>query len=264
MDSFQLTFLGTATSVGIPMIGCQCRTCTSSDPRDQRTRSSIYLESPELSWIVDTGPDFRTQCLREKIARIDAVLFTHAHMDHLLGFDDLRRFTIEDEDELPVYGLESTLQVVQQVFHYSFPPSKRWRGYLKAKAVPITGPFHLGKTEVTPLPVKHGSIESIGYLFSRQGRKLCAYISDMKAPLPGTLELIQGVDILICDALRHSPHPTHMNFDEARQFRELVGPNRTIFTHIQCEITHALEQAKLPPDITLAYDGMKLQWDDLS
>lgn len=262
MDALRLTFLGTATSVGVPMIGCSCRTCTSLDPRDQRTRSSVYFQSPETAWLVDSGPDFRNQCLREKIAQIDAVLITHAHMDHLLGFDDLRRFTIEEDAELPIYALPSTLAVIQSVFHYSFSPAKRYRGYLKARPEPITAPFSLGNTQVTPLPVKHGSMETLGYLFSRNGKKLCAYISDMKALLPGTLELMEGVDTLICDALRHTPHPTHMNFTEALELREKVRPRRTYFTHLQCEITHAIDEAGLPDSVHLAYDGLQLEWSN--
>ena len=261
MASFDLTFLGTATSVGIPMIGCDCDTCTSTDPRDKRLRSSILIKSPELSWVVDTGPDFRTQCLRENIRELDAILISHPHMDHLIGFDDVRRFTIPEEFTMPVYARPSCLEALQRIFYFSFSPAQRWRGYLKAEAMPIEGPFWLGQTEVVPLPVEHGSHETIGFLFKRDGKKICAYLSDMKRPLEGTVELIQGVDTLICDALRHTPHPTHMNFQESLAFSELVQPRQTWFTHIQCEIMHSREEPKLPKGVNIAYDGLRLKWE---
>jgi phosphoribosyl 1,2-cyclic phosphate phosphodiesterase len=258
----QLTFLGTATSVGVPMIGCDCDTCRSGDPRDKRLRSSIYLETPECSWIVDTGPDFRTQCLRENIRRVDAVLISHPHMDHMTGFDDLRRFTIAEDAVMPVYAMPSCLDALNRIFYFSFLRENRWRGYLKAEARPIEGNFALGNTEVVPLPVEHGKHETIGFMFVRNGRKLCAYMSDCKVVPPATMELIRGVDTLVCDALRHTPHPTHMNFAEALALRDVLQPRETWFTHIQCEIMHAREEAKLPADVRIAYDGLKLRWQD--
>ncbi|WP_038160838.1 MBL fold metallo-hydrolase [Verrucomicrobium sp. BvORR106] len=260
MDSFQITFLGTGTSVGIPMIGCDCATCTSSDPRDQRSRSSILVRTPEGTYVVDTGPDFRTQCLREKLKELDAALYTHPHMDHLTGFDDLRRFCVPEDAVMPIYGTPACLQVIRRMYEHAFNGENRYRGYLKPEEHPITGPFTLGETLITPLPVKHGKVETVGYLFSRGGRKLCAYLSDMKEPLEGTVELMRGVDTLIVDALRHTPHPTHMNFEEALAFRTAVGPRQTWFTHIQCEILHAPEEQKLPEDVRIAYDGLKLSW----
>jgi phosphoribosyl 1,2-cyclic phosphate phosphodiesterase len=255
-----LTFLGTGTSVGIPTIGCDCETCTSTDPRDQRSRSSVYISTPEASWVVDTGPDFRMQCLREKIRHIDATLYTHPHMDHVAGFDDLRRFCVEEDAVMPIYAAPSCLASLQRMYEHSFNGQNRYRNYVKPKPMPIDGAFHIGETLITPLPVKHGKVETFGYLFTRHGRKLCAYISDMKEPLPGTLELMQGVETLIVDALRNSPHPTHMNFEEAHAFREAVNPQFTWFTHIQCEILHARAEALLPPHVRIAYDGLKLEW----
>jgi phosphoribosyl 1,2-cyclic phosphate phosphodiesterase len=260
MSILDLTFLGTATSVGIPMIACDCETCRSTDPRDKRLRSSIHVSTPECAWVVDTGPDFRTQCLREDIRRLDAVLITHPHMDHLAGFDDLRRFTIPEEAAMPVHALPSTLEAVRRMFFFAFNPPKRWRGYLKVDERPISGPFRLGGTDVIPLPVKHGSAETIGYLFQRDGKKICAYFSDMKEAPPDTIAQLQGVDTLICDALRHTPHPTHMTFAEALAFSAQVKPRQTWFTHIQCEIMHAREEPKLPQGVNIAYDGLKLSW----
>jgi phosphoribosyl 1,2-cyclic phosphate phosphodiesterase len=255
-----LTFLGTGTSVGIPMIGCDCATCTSTDPRDQRTRSSIYCQTPELKWVVDTGPDFRSQCLREKVRRVDAVLYTHPHMDHLTGFDELRRFTIEEDAMMPCYGRPSCLAVLERMFTYAFNGENRYRGYLKPDPRPVDGPFLLGHTEVTPLPVQHGKVETLGYLFSRAGQKLCAYISDVKVIPEETLQLMQGVDTLIIDALRFTPHYTHMGWEESLAVHETLKPRRSFFTHFQCEVMHARDEPRLPPGVRMAYDGLQIQW----
>ena len=256
-----LTFLGTGTSTGIPMIGCGCEVCRSEDPRDRRSRCSIHVQTQECSWVVDTGPDFRLQCLRENITQLDAVLYTHPHMDHLTGFDELRRFTIAEDAVMPVYARPSCLEVLERMFVYAFNGENRYRGYLKPESRPITSVFHLGKTEITPLPVVHGKVESIGFLFSRNGQKLCAYMSDCKLVPPDTLALLQGVDTLICDGLRFTPHPTHMNWDEALLLHQQVQPRQTWLTHFQCEIMHARDEPTLPPGVRMAYDGLKLTWD---
>ncbi len=258
--NLELTFLGTGTSVGVPMIGCDCETCRSTDPRDKRLRSSIHVSTPECAFVVDAGPDFRSQCLRENIRTLDAVLFTHPHMDHVTGFDDVRRFTILEEAVMPVYGLPETLEALQRIYYFSFNTVNRWRGYLKADPKVINGLFRLGETEITPLPVKHAKVNTTGFLFSRGGKKLCAYFSDMKEPMPDTVEQLRGVDTLIVDGLRLTPHPTHMNFPEALAFAAEVRPRQTWLTHIACEILHAREEQKLPIGVNIAYDGLKLQW----
>lgn len=260
MSALELTFLGTGTSVGVPMIGCDCRTCRSTDPRDKRTRSSIYVRTPEGAFVVDTGPDFRTQCLREDIRRVDAVVFTHSHMDHVTGFDDVRRFTIPEDAVMPVYALPATLEALKRIYFFSFNPENRWRGYLKAEANPIAGPFQVASVDITPLPVRHAKVDTLGFLFSRDGRKLCAYFSDIKEAPPDVVEALRGVDTLIVDALRHTSHPTHMNFAEALDFAAAVAARQTWFTHIMCEITHGLDEQKLPGGVKIAYDGLKLQW----
>lgn len=261
MSDFSLTFLGTGTSVGVPMIGCDCETCRSTDPRDKRLRSSVWIQTPEMAWVVDTGPDFRTQCLRAGIRHLDAALFTHPHMDHLTGFDELRRFTIPADVFMPVYALPSCLEVLERMFLYAFNGENRYRGYLKPFPKPVHGPFHLGETLVTPLPVLHGKVECIGYLFSRSGCKLCAYIPDAKVLTTAALEALQGVDTLIIDALRHTEHPTHLSFAESLAVQEQVRPRRTYFTHIQCEILHAREEPRLPQRVHIAYDGLVLTWE---
>ena len=261
MAALSLTFLGTGTSIGIPAVGCDCETCRSTDPRDNRLRSSVWMRTPDLDWIVDTGPDLRQQCLRAGIRHLEAALFTHAHMDHVTGFDELRRFTPELNQFIPIHGTASTLAVLERMFEYAFNGENRYRGYLKPFPKPIHGPFKLGETTVTPLPVQHGKVVTIGYLFTRGGRKLCAYIPDAKTISPEAMELIRGVDTLIVDALRHTPHPTHMNFEESLAVVREIQPRQTWFTHIQCEIMHAVEDPKLPPGVNLAFDALKLTWE---
>ena len=259
-NELELTFLGTGTSVGVPMIGCDCETCRSTDARDKRSRCSVYMRTPECTWVVDTGPDFRSQCLRENIRKVDAVLYTHPHMDHVTGFDELRRFTIAEEATMPIYARPSCMAVLERMYSYAFNGENRYRGYLKPDSRPINGTFKLGATEVTPLPVHHGKVETIGFLFSRHQKKLCAYISDCKEVTPEALEHLKGVDTLIIDALRFTPHFTHMGWAESLALHAQVQARRTFFTHMQCEILHARDEATLPPEVRVAYDGLQLSW----
>ncbi len=257
-STFDVTFLGTGTSVGVPMIGCECPVCQSTDPHDQRLRASIYVETPEAAWIVDTGPDFRTQCLRAKIKRVDAILLTHPHSDHILGFDDVRRYTVPQDAVMPVYATASCLAAVRRVFDFAFNGENRWIGYLKPEPHEIHGPFQIGETVITPLPVVHGRVETIGFLFSRHGRKLLAYIPDVKEIPDATVALMMDVEVLVIDALRYTDHPTHMSFPETTAMVERVRAPRAWFTHFQCQIGHAAAEALLPPHIRPAYDGLKL------
>lgn len=260
MASFDLTFLGTGTSVGIPMIGCSCETCRSTDPRDKRLRCSVLVRTPECDFVVDTGPDFRQQCLRENIRRVDAVIYTHPHMDHLTGFDELRRFTIDEEAVMPIYARPSCLHVLERMFVYAFNGENRYRGYLKPEPHAIEGSFYLGSTLVTPLPLEHGKVETIGLLFTRNGTKLCAYMSDCKTITSEAMNHLRGVDTLIIDGLRLTPHSTHMNWDEALAAIAEICPKSAWLTHFQCEVMHARDERKLPPGVRMAYDGLCLRW----
>ncbi len=253
-----ITFLGTGTSVGVPMVGCDCAVCRSEDPRDRRFRSSILVTTPEAQWVVDTGPDFRSQCLRAGIRGLDAALLTHAHTDHVAGLDDLRRFTVGADEELPVHASAACLAAVRQMFGFAFDGENRYPGYFKPAPRPFDGPFRLGGTDVTPLPVIHGKVETHGFLFSRGGRRLAAYLPDMKSAPPATLTALEGVEALIVDALRFTPHPTHMTIDESLAFAREVGAARTWFTHFQCQVGHAETEEKLPENVRLAYDELVL------
>jgi phosphoribosyl 1,2-cyclic phosphate phosphodiesterase len=269
-----LTFLGTGTSQGVPMIGCDCLVCHSPDPRDKRLRSSIYLETPECSFVVDTGTDFRTQALRENIRRVDAVVFTHSHTDHIMGFDDLRRFS-HARGSMPVYASAETMRDLKRVFRFAFRSDNPFPYYLKPEPHVISGPFQLGSTMITPLPVPHGDTIVNGYLFSRPlelrtqpapGQhagspshlaKVAAYLSDCSAVANAVVDLIKGVKVLIIDALRHKPHPTHLSVDQALAVSAQVQPQETYFTHIAHELPQAAE-SEFPDHIHIAYDGLKL------
>lgn len=238
------------------MIGCDCAVCRSSDPRDQRLRSSIYVETPESSWVVDTGTDFRTQALRENIRRVDAVVFTHSHTDHIMGFDDLRRFSYA-RGSMPVYASAETMRDLERVFEFAFKATNPFPGYLKPEPHIITGPFELGSTTITPLPVPHGDSLVNGYLFFRNGAKLVAYLSDCSGVPDAIVDLIANVKVLIIDALRDKPHPTHLSVAQALEVAGRVQPKETYFTHIAHELPQAAE-SRLPAGAHIAYDGLKL------
>src|SRR5947207_2894423 len=253
-----LTFLGTGTSQGVPMIGCDCVVCQSPDPRDKRLRSSIYIETAECSWVVDTGTDFRTQALRENVRNVDAVIFTHSHTDHIMGFDDLRRFS-HARGSMPVYASAETMRDLERVFEFAFNTSTPVPYYLKPEQHVIDGPFKLGETLITPLPVPHGESIVNGYLFSRANQKLVAYLSDCSAVPDAIVDLISGVKVLIIDALRYRPHPTHLSVGQAVEVAALVKPKATYFTHICHDLPQSAE-SRLPNGVRIAYDGLKLRF----
>ncbi len=241
------------------MIGCDCAVCRSTDPRDNRLRSSIYVETPECAFVVDTGTDFRTQALRENIRRVDAVIFTHSHTDHIMGFDDLRRFAAA-RGYMPVYASPDTMADLRRVFRFAFEAENPFPGYLKPEPHLVTAPFSLGETTITPLPVPHGKTTVNGYLFSRGGRRLVAYLSDCSGVPPEIAELIRGVHALIIDGLRPLPHPTHLSVRQALEIATGINPKATYLTHIAHELAQSAE-ADLPAGAYIAYDGLKLDFE---
>jgi phosphoribosyl 1,2-cyclic phosphate phosphodiesterase len=258
MSDLTITFLGTGTSQGVPMIGCDCAVCQSDDARDKRTRASIYVETPECAWVVDTGPDFRTQALRERVRRVDAVVYTHAHTDHIMGFDDLRPFCQGGHD-IPIYAAAPTMEDLQRVFVFAFNGQNRWPGYVRPLPHLIDGPFQLGETTLTPLPIVHGRAHMLGFLFSRKGEPLAAYLTDCKEVPRPVIERIAGVRHLIVDALRYTPHPTHMSVDEALAVSAQVRPAHTWFTHLCHDLGHAGTESGLPAGVRVAYDGLRIE-----
>lgn len=257
-SEFEITFLGTGTSIGVPVIGCDCGVCTSGDPKNQRTRCSLHVKAPDgVTWLVDTCPDLRQQCLREGISHIDAVIYTHEHTDHIMGFDDLRRFTVGADAELPIYASASCLARIEAAFHYAFNGENRYIGYLKPKPHVISGPFHLGKTTVTPLAVEHGKVETIGFLFEHPGAGRVAYIPDAKTLAPETMEQLRNIDLLIIDGLQETLHPTHLSVGESVDIAESVGAKQTWLTHFSCRMDYQRVGPTLPKNVGLAWDGLR-------
>jgi phosphoribosyl 1,2-cyclic phosphate phosphodiesterase len=248
----RVTFLGTGTSHGVPMIGCRCPTCTSADPRDRRLRPSILIEltgGPAL--LVDTSPDLRAQALRLDIRRVDAVLFTHPHADHLLGLDEIRRYNHLQRATIPCFGSPETLTEVRRVFAYAFEPRQQGGGVPRLELVPVTGPFDVAGARVIPLPVLHGQLPILGY---RVGS--FAYITDCSEIPEASWPLLEGLDVLVLDSLRHVPHPTHFTVAQALDAIARIRPERALLTHIAHDLRHEETAAALPPGVELAYDGL--------
>jgi phosphoribosyl 1,2-cyclic phosphate phosphodiesterase len=259
MAALHFTFLGTATSVGVPVIGCDCGVCQSDDPRNRRTRASLHVRTPEVSLLVDTGPDLREQALRENLRVVDAVLYTHAHLDHIAGFDELRAFCWHRDEPLPLHATPACLASLRHMFGWAFAPAQVHRGYVRPDPREIHGAFAYGKLRITPLPVEHGATETIGFLFAYPGAPTLAYVPDVKAFPPATAELIAGVDILILDALRPAGHVTHMSLAEALAFAATSRAGDVWLTHLSHEMDARTLDAQLPDHVRAAYDGLCLE-----
>jgi phosphoribosyl 1,2-cyclic phosphate phosphodiesterase len=253
----RLTILGSGTSMGVPVIGCRCAVCTSDDPRNRRLRTSALLEHDDTTLLIDAGPDLRQQVLRAGNLRLDAVLLTHAHADHIGGIDDLRPYTMRSGASLPLWGDAYTVERVRHMFDYAFDlaPSLSTRPSLLPRV--IDGPFAAGDVAVTPLDVIHGPHTITGYRFGPIG-----YITDASALPRHTIEQLHGVELLVLNALRWKPHPLHLTVDEALAIVEQVRPRKALFVHITHDLDHAEVNAQLPPYAQLAYDGQVVEVND--
>lgn len=256
----KVTLLGTGTSTGVPVIGCTCRVCRSDDPRDNRTRCSALIEADGLTLVIDTGPDFRQQALRAGLRRLDAVLFTHHHADHIVGLDDLRPFFFGNGRTLPCFAHPGTASIVANTFPYIFKDGS-YPGVPDLEMVPVEGIFQVrsrygepSRLRVEPIEVMHGSLTMYGYRIGA-----FAYLTDTSAIPDASYERLGGVRVLVLDALRHEPHPTHFSLEEAIDAAARIGATDTYFVHMTHSVLHAEEDARMPPNMHLGYDGLTIE-----
>ncbi len=257
--AFSIRFLGTGTSTGVPLIGCDCEVCHSRDPRDERLRSSALLTLGDRTLLIDAGPDFRAQCLRWRVPRVDAVFITHAHADHLFGFDDIRRFnTMQGNAVIPCYAGPDTIARLHAVFPY-ITQRRNALGLYRPLIdfIPVASPFDALGARLTPLPVIHGGIETFGLRVDYAGRSL-AYLPDVHEIPEPTLALMRGLDLLVLNMLRPRPHPTHLTLGRALVYAARLAPRRTLLTHLSHDYTHAQLLPHLPPTVLPAHDGLTL------
>ncbi len=250
----KIIILGCGTSTGVPVIGCHCQTCSSSSPRNKRTRSSILIQENGRNVLIDTSTDLRAQALASGIERIDAVLFTHPHADHIHGIDDLRAFNTSQRGPIPCYGSDTTIGRIRVMFDYIFREDSRdgWKPNLTTTVV--DGPFSIFGMVIAPIEVSHGSATIFGY---RVGK--LAYLTDCSGIPPESIERLKGVELLILGALRHKPHPTHFSIEQAVQASRMIGPKRTILTHLGHNLDYEKDNSLLPEGIELAYDGLTVE-----
>ena len=247
-------FLGTGTSYGVPMIGCECATCRSTDPHDNRLRPSIFLETSSARILVDAGPDLREQALRHRIARVDAIVFTHGHADHILGMDDVRRFNALMDGSMPCYGDAATLEDIRRMFSYVFDPATPKGGGLPQLDLRvIDGPFSVGDIHLQPVPIWHGRRRILGF---RVGG--FAYLTDCSRIDEAAWPLLERLEVLVLDVLREKPHPTHFSLSDAIETAARIGAARTFFTHMAHDLPHEATNARLPDGMRLAHDGLVL------
>ncbi len=244
--------------MGVPTLGCACRVCRSSDPRDRRTRSSVLLSHGGRNAVIDTSTDFRAQALREGVSRLDAVIYTHAHADHILGLDDIRPYNMKQKSRIPLYGSGDTLAVLRRTFAYIFEPAE-YSTVPSIQMQEIAGPFDPFQIEgqpvsMTPIPARHGPIPVLGYRFGR-----AAYLTDFSLVPEESKPLLEDLDDLVLDALRHTPHPMHSTVEQSLALVEEVRPRRAWFTHIAHELPHEETNRRLPDHVKLAYDGLSFE-----
>jgi phosphoribosyl 1,2-cyclic phosphate phosphodiesterase len=252
------TFLGTGTSTGVPVIGCDCPVCQSTDPHNKRLRSALWIEWDGISLLIDAGPDLRQHALRAGISKLDAVLYTHGHLDHVAGFDELRAFCWGKRAPLPLYANPGCMKTLQTMFAWAFSPNNTHGGYVKPDPRIFDGCFTIGSLRITPLPVHHAGVQTHGYRFDADGMKSLAYIPDAKSIPRSTLDLLHSCDILILDALREQPHPTHLCLAESLECIQQAAPRQAYLTHISHESEHHALQKRLPAHIRVAYDELTL------
>ena len=256
----ELIMLGTATSVGVPVIGCECEVCRSPNPRNQRTRSGVAVQTPEGTILIDSSPELRLQLIRERIPLAHAILFTHGHADHLFGLDDTRLFALRLDGPFPIYCEEWTENNIRSAFGYAFksPPPEAHRGSIPQFEINRIGaeqPFDLLGQMVRPIRLLHGRLPVLGFRFND-----VAFCTDVSTIPDESWPLLQGLDVLILDALREKPHPTHLSVDQALAVIERVQPKRAYLTHLSHSLEYETMNARLPANVELAYDGLRIPY----
>ena len=277
-SSLKVTFLGTGTSVGVPVLTCDCDVCSSKDPRNDRLRASLLLEwhpgeraapngddgrddqgdpgpaADSVKVLIDTSTDLRQQALRLGLERVDAVLYTHQHADHLLGLDELRIYNFVHRRVIPLYGNAVTMEAIQRMFAYAFEPDAR--GVPRLSLNSIDGPFELLGRVIVPVPVRHAKLSIFAYRIGD-----FAYATDCSEIPDASAEQLQDLDVLVVDALRRQPHPAHFTLDQALAQIDRLQPRRALLTHLSHEFDHGSLEAELPEGVGIAYDGMVLEMD---
>lgn len=253
----KVTVLGSGTSHGIPIIGCSCEVCTSPNPKNRRTRCSIWVEVRGLHLLVDVAPEFRLQAVRDGLRWVDAVLLTHTHADHIMGMDDLRIFSQRSRRAVPIYGSPEALKVIRRVFAYVFEPGQEGGGKPQFDLREVRGPFSIRGVPILPILVYHGRLPVYAYRIGD-----FAYVTDVSFIPAASLEQLRGVRWLILDALRYEPHPTHFSVGEALQVVEILKPEQTYLTHLCHRLEHERDGARLPPGVAFAYDGLRWECSD--
>lgn len=252
-----LTVLGSGTSMGVPTIGCDCAVCHSIDPRDRRTRPSVLVTYGGHNVLIDTTPDFREQAIRENIRKLDAVLYTHTHADHLLGIDDLRPLSfLHKPNRLPLYAHPDAAAFIQSMFRYIFDSEYKFGGLPQVEMHSFDGPLDLFGARFEPVTIVHGEAEIYGFRFGA-----AAYLTDHSDIPEASLKKLQNLDILFLDALRYKPHPTHSTVENSLRIVERLKPRRAFFTHICHDLPHEATNASLPENVKLSYDGMRLEFE---
>lgn len=249
----QLEFLGTGTSAGVPVPGCRCRVCKSDDPHDSRMRASAAIRNGGRNVVIDTGPEFRIQCLRAGLENVDAVVFTHSHVDHTNGFDDIRAYSFFKRRTVPVFGDRRTLGTIRERFRYIWDAMQRGGGLPQIELFEIDGPFAAAGLELTPVPIFHGIMPILGF---RMGD--LAYLTDVSKIPDASMPLLEGLGTLVVSCARVMPHETHFNLADVKRLHRRLKPARTLVTHLSHYFSHRDLVAALPPDANPAYDGLRV------
>jgi len=257
----KITILGCGTSTGVPAIGCRCPVCRSDNPRNRRTRASIYIESGDKGILVDTATDLYFQAITHNLNRVNAVIFTHTHADHIHGIDELRNFNFIQREIIPIYGSEETMSFISRTFAYIFTPTQIGGGKPLLDLNPVEDEFELFDLRVLPLELMHGSLPIFGYRFIKPGtpEKRFAYLTDCSEIPDDSLKELHGLDLLILDALREDYHPTHLTIKDAVSVANGLQPRRTVLTHFNHSVDYESLANALPPGIEPAYDGLLIE-----